>query len=577
MVGSAHAVGLAIAAWRCLCAALLVVMSGCREERTSAAGESPQTPWLTEITADAGLDFVHESGATGGLLLPEIMGPGAALFDYDNDGDLDAYLVNGNDTPDPALSGDRLVNRLFRQEADGRFTDATIESGLGDPGYGMGIAVGDTDNDGHADVYVTNYGPDALYRARGDRTFENITAAAGIDVPGWSCSAAFFDYDRDGYLDLYITQYVAFDPQRRCFNRAGQPDYCGPKAFPPVHDVLLHNNADGTFTDVSDEAGIRSVAAAAGLGVVCNDFDDDGWCDIYVANDAYPNHLWLNQRDGTFRDAAVIMGAAYNLHGHAEAGMGVVVADLDSDALLDLFVTHLSAETNTLYRNLGSAGFMDITGQTGLGASSIRYTGFGVAAFDIELDGDPDLVVVNGRVNRLDPLPEASVDPPWDLLAEPNLIYLNLGRGRFELTNRRVAAFCGPAEVTRGLATGDIDRDGDLDILISNVQGRARLYRNDAPREGHWLSVRAVDPRLQRCAIGAQVTLVCGEQRFVQTISRGSSYLSSREPRAHYGLGRVARIDRIDVRWPDGLQESFPGTDADSVVEVVRGRGAGRK
>ncbi|MCH8344799.1 MAG: CRTAC1 family protein [Planctomycetes bacterium] len=551
---------------------------GCTDhaDHPADASQAPAAQWFTEITTAVGLDFVHETGATGELYMPEVIGPGAALFDFDNDGDLDIYLINGNHGLPDAVVEQIPTNRLYRQDPDGRFVDVTAESGLGDGGYGMGVAIGDIDNDGDADVYVTNYGPDRLYQNRGDGTFEDITESAGIDVPGWSCSAVFLDYDRDGFLDLYVTQYVEFDPLLRCFDEAGRRDYCGPKSFPPIHDVLLHNNGSSGgpgFTDVSEQAGVASVAAA-GLGVVCEDLNDDGWIDVYVANDAYPNHLWLNQRDGTFREAALMMGAAYNMHGQSEAGMGVVAADFDNDSRFDLFVTHLRVETNTHYRNLGRGlGFDDVTGETGLAASSMEYTGFGTAALDVELDGDLDLVVANGRVNRVDPLPDSSLDPPWDLLAEPNLFYLNDGRGRFELIERPVASLCGLIEITRGLAIGDIDSDGDLDILISNVQGPARLYRNTSPRNGHWLVVRATDLGLRRDAIGARVTVFCDGRPLVRTITRGFGYLSSSDPRAHFGLGDVDRVDRIEVRWPDGARETFPATDVDRIVQVTRGTG----
>ena len=532
------------------------------------------TQWLTEITSSVGIDFVHETGATGDLHMAEVMGAGCALFDYDNDGDLDLYLTTSNRTLPAGAVASAPVNRLYRQEADGRFVDVTIASGLGDGGYGMGVAVGDIDNDGDADVYVTNYGRDRLYRNRGDGTFVDITDAAGLEVDGWSCSAAFFDYDGDGFLDLFVTQYVNYTP-RRCFDLAGRPDYCGPLAFPPRSDVLLHNNGDGTFSDVSEAAGI-TVVAAAGLGVVCEDLDDDGRIDVYVANDAYPNHLWINRGDGTFEESAVIMGAAYNLHGQPEAGMGVLAADLDNDLALDLFVTHLRVETNTHYRNLGAgAGFIDTTGESGLGASSMLYTGFGVAAFDLELDGDLDIFVVNGRVNRLDPLEGARpwTAPPWDFLAEPNLFYLNAGGGRFVLTLEPVEAFTRPIEVTRGLAIGDIDDDGDVDLVINNAAGPARLYRNDAPRRGHWLIVRPVDPALRRDAIGARVTVFLDGRRLMRPITRSFGYLSSSDPRAHFGLGDADRVERIEVRWPGGDREDFAVPGIDRVVELVRGTG----
>ncbi len=556
-------------------AILLSTLGACAD---SAADPHPSTPqWFTEITSKVGLDFTHESGAAGTLHLPEVMGGGCALFDYDNDGDLDVYLVTGNHTLPDGGRADDPVNRLYRQDADGRLTDVTSESGLGDGGYGMGVTVGDIDNDGDTDVYITNYGPDRLYRNRGDGTFEDITEAAGSDVNGWSCSAAFFDYDRDGFLDLFVTQYVEYNPAKRCSSRTARADYCGPRVFTPVHDVLLRNNGDSAaprFTDTSARAGLSSVPAAAGLGVVCEDFNDDGWIDIYVANDGYPNHLWLNQHDGTFEETGVAMGAAYSIHGQQEAGMGVIAADLDNSSTLDLFVTHLRRQTNTHYRNLGSgAGFHDVTGETGFAASSMVYTGFGTAALDVELDGDLDVAVVNGRVSFFDRLPNTSVEPPWDLLTERNLFYLNDGTGSFKLAGAPLESFCGLIEVTRGLAVGDFDMDGDLDMLVNNIQGAARLYRNDTPRKGHWLMVDAVDPRLRREAIGARVTVVCGERRLVRTITRSSSYLSSHDPRAHFGLGVTDRVDHIEIRWPDGLTERFGENNVDRMVQLTRGTG----
>ncbi len=528
--------------------------------------------WFTEHTARSGLDFAYQSGATGRLYLPEIMGAGAALFDYDNDGDLDLYLTNGYADPAGGGPAGGMKDRLYRNESDGAFIDVTDESGLGDPGYGMGVAVGDFDNDGNADLYVTNFGPDRLYRNRGDGTFEDVTERAGIDVPGWSASAAFFDYDRDGDLDLYVTQYVLFDRQRRCFDHAGRPDYCGPKAFSPVPDVLLRNDG-GTFTDVSAAAGIDTVACA-GLGVVCEDFDEDGWPDVYVANDAYPNQLWLNRRDGTFADVATELGAAYNMHGQAEAGMGVIAEDLDNDGACDLFITHLAAETNTFYRSMGpGAAFADLSGPSGLGPPSMAFTGFGTCAFDADLDGDLDVAVVNGRVNRMDPLPASVVGPPWDRLAEPKQLYVNEGKARFRLLGDEARAFCAPAEVSRALAMGDLDNDGDVDLVVTNIESKARIFYNDAPRAGRWLTISAIDPRLKREAIGARVTVLSGAAMQSRTVRRAFSYLSSSDPRVHFGLGEVDQVTAVYVRWPDGLREGFSVGCVDCAVELRRGEG----
>lgn len=569
-----------------LAGSLVLYATGCDRsppDETTAAGpgnvdseQIAEPQWFLDITDQAGLDFVYETGATGALHMPEIMGSGAAMFDYDGDGDLDIYLTNGNFVFAEAQPQTAPVNRLFRQQEDGRFVDATTESGLGDPGYGMGVAVGDIDNDGDLDVYVTNFGEDALYLNRGDGTFADISATAGAATDGWSCSASFLDYDRDGYLDLYITRYLDYDPSLRCFDGAGRPDYCGPKSFPPTHDVLLHNNGDPNapgFTDVSEQAGISTVAAA-GLGVVCEDLNDDDWIDVYVANDGYANHLWLNQADGTFVEAGMETGSAFNMQGSPEAGMGIVAADFNNDSSADLFLTHLANESNTLYVNRGgSGGFEDASAASGLGTPSVPYTGFGNAAFDAELDGDIDVFIVNGRVARTDPRPDAGVGSPWDRYAEPNLFSINGGDGRFARETTGARAICDGVEISRGLATGDIDGDGLVDLLVSNIESPARLYRNQAPREGRWLSVRAVDPRLARDAIGARVNVVVGEHLRWRTISAGGGYLSSSDFRAHFGLGDSDHIDRIEVRWPDGLRETFMIDGVDRAVVLRRGEG----
>jgi len=552
-----------------LCLATICIATAC----SPGGSSTPRTAgWFVDATAEVGLDFVHETGATGSLHLPEIVGSGAALFDYDGDGDLDVYLTSGNFDLGPDPAAPRPVNRLFRQATDGTFADVTTESGLGDAAYGIGVAVGDVDNDGDVDVYLSNFGPDLLYRNRGDGSFSDDSDAAGIRVDGFSCSAVFCDYDLDGFLDLYVTQYVRYDPDQQCSNSSGRRDYCSPRAFNPVPDVLLHNNGDGTFTDVSDVAGIGGLAAA-GLGVVCEDLDQDGLPDFYTANDQYPNHLWINQGDGTFREQALLLGAAYNLEGRAEAGMGVVAADLDGDADLDLFVTHLGGQTNTLYRHLGRGLFEDATGASGLAQSSLPYTGFGAVAFDAELDGDLDLLVANGRVFRGVANPRTTVPVPWSHFAEPNQFLLNRGGGRYVPMPDLGSDFVGPVEVSRSLAMGDVDGDGDVDILLGNTQSAARLYRNEAPRAGHWLIVRALDPRLHRDAIGASLSLTIGGRRVTRTVTRGFSYLSSSDPRPHFGLGPVSEVGPIEIRWPDGLVEAFDVPEVDRVWTLLRGEG----
>jgi hypothetical protein len=546
----------------------------------STPGASPSTaPLLVDAAADLGVRFTHDAGAGGELQFPEMMGGGVAVFDADGDGDLDLYFVSGAADLGRGAAPGGAVNRLYLQGPEGRFEDATDGSGLGDPGYGTGVAIGDVDNDGHQDVFVANFGPDRLFRGLGGGRFEDVTGAAGIAATGvedddWSTSAAFCDFDRDGWLDLYVVRYVVFDPTVKCTDKAGRREYCGPDSFADRTDVLLINRGDGTFADVTAAAGIGAVTGA-GLGLVCEDVDDDGWVDVYVANDGDPNQLWMNQGAAgggvRFLDDALIMGTSVNSAGLEEAGMGVVAADFDNDGDFDLFLTHLRDETNTFYRNLGpGAGFQDHTTQVGLAVASTPYTGFGTAPMDLDLDGDLDLVIANGRVKRGDPLTDA-LPAPWNLYAEPNLVYGNDG-GSFRLLDGEVAAFTAPIEIGRGLATGDLDADGDLDLVLNNLGGPARIYRGEPPPR-HWLLVDAFDPRLGRRALGTRVTVVSGHGRQLRTVQGAMSYLSSSDPRAHFGLGAAGSPVSLEVRWPDGLEETFAGIAVDQAVVLKRGEG----
>lgn len=550
-----------------------LALFGCGEPGGAGEREIDDSPvsWLVDRTEEVGLDFTFRAGATGEYYMPEITGSGVALLDYDGDGDLDICLSNGHDLlPKPARS-ETFSNRLFRQEDDGTFTDVTQATGIGDTGYGMGIAVGDIDNDGDVDVYFSNFGPDHLYLNNGDGTFRDVTVAAGIDVPGWSTSVAFFDYDRDGWLDIFICQYFINNPKMNCFDSVGRPTYCSPKAFVPLNDVLLKNNGDGTFRDVTQSAGLV-VKPAAGLGVLCEDLNDDGLLDIYVANDGYMNHLWLNQGDGTFIESAMLQGCAYNLNGQAEAGMGIVGEDFDGDLDLDLFLTHLSNESNTLYANEG-AGFRDDTAMAGLSTPSLPYTGFGVVALDLECDGDLDLAIANGRVSRREPRADATVGEPWSWLAEPNFIFINDGDGTFVPAGKEYAQYHERVEVSRGLAAGDLDGDGYLDLVVSNIESPCRVFFNEAPRIGHWLKVQAIDPRYQRDAYHARLILRGEGKAWLRTINPGQSYLSSGDPKAHFGLGDVENLDGIEVTWPDGFVERFDVQCVDCEIKLIRGKG----
>ena len=435
----------------------------------------------------------------------------------------------------------------------------------------MGCAVADLDNDGDLDVYVTNWGPDSLYLNRGNGTFRNATQAFGAATGGWSTSAAFLDFDRDGFLDLFVTRYVAFDPDRRCAQQGGRRDYCGPTVFPGVADVLLRNVGGQRFENVSAAAGITDVEDA-GLGVVAADLDDDGWIDLYVANDADPNNLWLNQRDGTFVDDAVLLGAAFNRFGTGEAGMGVTAGDADEDGDLDLFVTHLITETNTYYRNLALPGFEDATSSVRLGTDSLDLTGFGTAFFDADLDGDLDLAVANGAVKRRPERLGGATGWRWSDYVEPNLLFVNLG-GDFERVASESPTFGRHLEVSRALLPADLDRDGDLDLVVTNIEGPTRLYRNESELL-HWLEVELVDPELGREAIGARVSIETPSGTRVRHAIPPGGYLSAASGRIHLGLGHETEVIGFLVRWPDGSMERFAGTkEVDRPIALRKGSG----
>ena len=538
-----------------LCATLL----SCVEHNKDEIASKPTI--FTDITEESGVHFIHEPGVDGSYFMPESLGSGVALFDYDKDGDLDIYLINGNFRDNRRT----VYDRLYRQDANLKFTDVTGASGLNDPGYGMGVAIGDIDNDGDPDVYVTNYGSDSLYRNNNDGTFTNVTRPAGITNKEWGTSAAFVDYDRDGYLDLYVVNYVDFDPVITCMDRAGRQDYCGPKGFDGVADVLYHNNGNGTFTDVSERSGITK-PPSKGLGVTIADFNGDGYMDIYVANDGEENFLWMNQKDGTFKDQGVSTGVAVNAMGQPEASMGVTTGDADGDLDLDLFMTHLREEQNTFYRNRGEEGYLDESVASGLAGVSIPFTGFGTGYFDYDNDGDLDLAVVNGRVTRGPMLVKKPKIEYWDAYAEPNFLFENDGTGKFIFINEAAGTFASTMENSRGLAFGDLDNDGDVDLVVANEGGRARVYRNDSGRNSNWLSIRALE--FNRDAIGAEITITVNGRKMMRHVAPAYSYLSSNDPRVHFGLGSATHVDRIQLRWSDGAVQTFPGVSVNQIINL---------
>ena len=562
--------------------ALLLLTAG------PAAGEAK--PFFVDATQSTGLDFVHWNAMTGDLYFPEMTGAGAAFFDYDGDGDLDVYLVQGalfegaggmEKTRNPYPGKGQPLDRLYRNDLpkDGkgplRFTDVTEASGLKADGYGMGVAVGDVDGDGHPDLYVTNYGPDQLWRNRGDGTFENYTAKAGLSAPGWSSSAAFYDYDGDGDLDLYVVGYVHCDIHKKveCYATSSRLDYCGPDAFPPAADQLWRNRGDGTFEDVSAPTGVAG-NPGPGLGLVSGDFDGDGRVDLYVANDGKPNFLWLSSEQGLTEDA-LLAGLAVNRLGRPEAGMGVDAGDYDNDGDDDLFVTHLDGESNTLYAAEAGGLFLDQTLKSGLEAPSLPFTSFGTAFLDFDNDGWLDLAVVSGAVKHQDELAQAGDPYP---LGQANQLFHNVrGDGPKVRRFNDVSPQGGPAftdlEVGRGLAMGDVDNDGDPDLLIANNNGPARLLLAQAPADRPWIGLRPVDTK-GRLAVGARIALERkGAPTLWRRIARDGSYLSARDPRAHFGLGEGAQLTRVLVIWPDGTQEHFDPPNPGRYQELRQGTG----
>ncbi|MCP4661314.1 MAG: CRTAC1 family protein [bacterium] len=546
---------------------------------------------FVERAAELGIDFYHFNGMTGEYHMAEITGTGGALFDYDNDGDLDAYLVQGSmlrpelkieEAVFPPRHPVPLTDRLYRNDLEPgnpeslRFTDVTEAAGLGAFGYGMAVATGDYDNDGWIDLYVTNLGSNQLLHnnglgADGRVTFSDVTAAAGVDDDRWSVPAAFIDYDRDGRLDLFVGNYLIYPATVPiCKAATGAPDYCGPGNFTPLEDRLFHNRGDGTFEDVTEAAGLREGFGPA-LGVVVADFTGDGWLDLYVANDATPNNFWINDGDGTFTDEALLAGCSLNASGQAESSMGVDGADFDGDGDIDLFMGHLLSQTNTLYRNDGTGMFDDSTLETGLGAPSRPNTTFGTAWLDYDNDGWLDLFTANGAVMKIEELARKQDPYPFH---ERNQLYRNLGGSRFAETTAQGGKVFELSEVSRGAAFGDVDNDGDTDILMINNNGPVRLLINQLGNRRSWLGLHLVGGEPVRDVLGARAELRRRAQPSLwRWVRVDGSFCSVSDPRLLFGLGDDPQPTSVRVWWPDGRVEEWTDLVVGRYTRLHQGRG----
>ncbi|MEM7315300.1 MAG: CRTAC1 family protein [Planctomycetota bacterium] len=542
---------------------LLLTTTGCDTSPPPTEIETertqPKQAWFREITKDCGIDFGYVSGHQKLHVFPEIMGGGVALFDMDNDGDLDVYLVQGGSLNKPQAVH---TNQLFRNDGAGKFTNVSEGSGAADSGYGMGVTAGDFDNDGDIDLYVTNVGPNVMLENDGTGKFTDVTQRTGTGVGGWSTSAAFVDIERDGDLDLYICNYIAWSPENdlRCNNRAGLPDYCNPTSYnAPMPDTLYINNGDGTFKDASADAGMRS-SFGNGLGVVCGDYNGDGHTDIFVANDGMNNQYWINDGTGKFTDQAMISGCAVDKNGKAKAGMGTCAADIDNDDDLDLLVVNLQAQADSFFRNEGTF-FIDETPMVGLGTATRTYTRFGVGWGDFNHDGTLDLFQANGRVTMPDEV--AGMDDPF---AEPNILLAGEGQRFVPVAD----GIPNTSRTSRAAGFGDIDNDGDIDIVVVNRDAQVEVLENTiGSGNGNWLTVRVIN-REGNDAVGASLRATINGVKTRRDVNPYFSYLASNDHRVHFGLQKAKTVESIEVTWLDGTKSNYGPFDCNQIVELKR-------
>jgi hypothetical protein len=520
-------------------------------------------PQFVNVTHQAGIYFQHINGAVEKKdYIFEAKGGGVGFLDYDNDGWIDLFLVQGSRL-DLVNTKNNQSSRLYRNQRDGTFKDVTESAGLEYKFWGMGIGAGDYNSDGNVDLYVTQLGPNVLYRNNGDGTFTDVTEKAGVGDPRWSTSAAFGDFDRDGDLDLYVANYIdaAIDklpPKSDHCTYLGIAVMCGPRGLQGSSDSFYRNNGDGTFTDISESSGALDRDRLYGLGVVWGDIDNDGDQDVYVGNDATPNLLFVNQGDGTFEELGFLSGLAVNGDGALQASMGVDLADFDNDGLLDVFITHFASDFSTLYRNQGDLNFRDVTGPAGIQGEEWLLVGWGTRFFDVNNDGWKDILHSNGHVYPFLLFTESKEE-----YAQPGSLYLNMKDGTFATVSDQAGKDFLEKTVSRGVAFGDFDNDGDFDFCVANMNGEPQLFRNDRTDQNHWVMFRTVGTESNRDGIGARIQIRTGELRQIWEIKRTVGIYSVSDPRAHFGLGQFTSIDEVEVRWPSGKTQTFKNLPAD--------------
>jgi len=536
--------------------------------RTPARASS--LPTFRDVASQAGLDFTHINGASDEKFFPEIIGSGGLFLDFDNDGWLDVFLVDGGSYADRAVAA-RARHRLFRNRHDGTFEDVTAASNIRHRDYGIGACAGDVNNDGLIDLYITNVGPNVLYRNAGNGRFDEVPNAGGADSALWSTSCAFVDFDRDGDLDLFVTNYLDLSSGKNQFcGFAGPPavrDYCHPLIYPPLPNVLYRNTGKGTFEDVTMQAGIAAYRGN-GLGVAVSDIDDDGWPDVFVANDSTPNFLFHNNKNGTFSEIAGLAGVAVASDGKARAGMGTAFGDFAGTGRPGLIVTNHETEMHSLFLNEGAQLFSDATIHSGIGPATRRYVGFGVVFFDYDNNGWLDVSIVNGHVMAN----VAKVRAGGKLAQRKLLLRNDTGAHFVDVTGTSGSGFALEG-VGRALAAGDVDNDGDLDLLVTNNGGPVNLLLNDGGSSANAILVQVIGTKSNRSGIGTKLTLTTGQRRQVREVQSGSSYLAQNDLRAHFGIGSAAVAERLEVRWPDGSIEVIPAIAANQIVTVRQGKG----